>query len=84
MVGTLMTIDPVEYEELKEYYDFQRKKEYNREILKEAIEEIEKKTGLSLQTSFDELWSKVYEIDYQDAPNNWVPKDDTWRIHGKE
>ena len=84
MVGTLMAIDPVEYEELKEYYDFQRKKEYNREILKEAIEEIEKKTGLSLPTSFDELWNKVYEVDYQDAPNNWVPKDDTWRIHGKE
>jgi len=37
-----------------------------------------------LPTSFDELWSKVCEIDYQDAPNNWVPKDDTWRIHGKE
>ena len=24
MVGTLMAIDPVEYENLKEYYDFQR------------------------------------------------------------
>ena len=54
------------------------------ESIEVSFEEIEKKTGLSLPTSFDELWSKVYEVDYQDAPNNWVPKDDTWRIHGKE
>jgi len=38
MVGALMAIDPKEYENLKEYYDFQRKKEYNREQLKTAIE----------------------------------------------
>ena len=46
MVGTLMAIDPVEYEELKEYYDFQRKKEYNREILKEGIRRNRKKNRL--------------------------------------
>ena len=30
-------IDLKEYEKLKEYYDFQRKKEYNREQLQDAI-----------------------------------------------
>ena len=82
MVGTLMAIDPTEYENLKEYYDFQRKKEYNRELLKNAIEEIEGRIGISM--SFNEIWSRVEEKDYQEAPNNWVPKDDTWRINGKE
>ena len=82
MVGTLMAIDPIEYENLKEYYDFQRKKEYNRELLIVAIEEMETKIGLSM--SFDEIWSRVEEKDYQEAPNNWVPKDDKWRINGKE
>ena len=82
MVGTLMAIDPKEYENLKEYYDFQRKKEYNRELLKNAIEEIEGRIGISM--SFNEIWSRVEEKDYQEAPNNWVPKDDTWRINGKE
>ena len=33
MVGTLMTIPIDEYNNLKEYYDFQRKKEFNREQL---------------------------------------------------
>ena len=35
MVGTLMTIPIDEYNNLKEYYDFQRKKEFNREQFKE-------------------------------------------------
>ena len=77
-------IDLKEYEELKEYYDFQRKKEYNRELLRGAIEEIETRTGLSLQSSFDEIWSRLDEKDYQEAPNNWVPRDPKWRIHEKE
>ena len=71
-----------EYERLKEYYDFQRKKEYNREQLRDAIEEVEKRIGFSM--SFDEMWSRLDEKDYQEAPNNWVPKDPAWRIHEKE
>jgi len=82
MVGSLMAIDPKEYENLKEYYDFQRKKEYNREQLKTAIDEMEGRIGLTM--SFDEIWSRIEEKDLQDAPNNWVPKDPKWRIHGKE
>ena len=78
-----MVIDLKEYEKLKEYYDFQRKKEYNREQLENAILEVEKKTGISV-LSFDEIWSRLDEKDYQEAPNNWVPKDDKWRINGKE
>ena len=71
-----------EYEKLKEYYDFQRKKEYNRELLIVAIEEMEARIGLSM--SFDEIWSRLDEKDYQEAPNNWVPRDPKWRIHEKE
>ena len=46
MVGTLMTIPIDEYNNLKEYYDFQRKKEFNREQLRDAMEEIEQRTGI--------------------------------------
>ena len=79
-----MVINLKEYEELKEYYDFQRKKEYNREQLQDAILEIETRTNLSLESSFDEMWSRLDEKDYQEAPNNWVPRDPKWRIHEKE
>ena len=71
-----------EYDKLKEYYDFQRKKEYNREQLEDAIEEVAKRTGLTV-LSFDEMWSRLEEKDYQQAPNNWVPRDPKWRIQGE-
>ena len=67
-------IDPEEYDRLKEYYDFQRKKT--------AIDEMEGRIGLTM--SFDEIWSRIEEKDLQEAPNNWVPKDPKWRIHGRE
>ena len=75
-------IDPEEYDRLKEYYDFQRKKEYNREQLQTAIDEMEGRIGLTM--SFVEIWSRIEEKDLQEAPNNWVPKDPKWRIHGRE
>jgi hypothetical protein len=71
-----------EYKNLKEYYDFQRKKEYNREQLEDAIEEVAKRTGLTV-LSFDEMWSRLEEKDYQEAPNNWIPRDPKWRIQGE-
>ena len=75
-------ISSEEYKNLKEYYDFQRKKEYNREQLEDAIEEVAKRTGLTV-LSFDEMWSRLEEKDYQEAPNNWVPRDPKWRIQGE-
>ena len=60
-----------------------RGKEYNREQLENAILEIENRTGISA-LSFDEIWSRIEEKDLQEAPNNWVPKDPKWRIHGRE
>ena len=79
-----MAISKEEYNRLKPYWDFQRKKEYNREQLEDAIKEVESKTGFRIALSFDEIWSRLEEKDYQDPPNNWVPKDDKWRINGKE
>ena len=52
-----MAIDPKEYENLKEYYDFQRKKEYNREQLRAAIEEMETRVGLSM--SIEEIRKRI-------------------------
>ena len=55
-------IDLKEYEKLKEYYDFQRKKEYNREQLQDAMTHIEEKLGI-MTLSFDEIWRRVDEKD---------------------
>ena len=71
-----------EYEKLKEYYDFQRKKEFNREQLQDAMTHIEEKIGI-MALSFDEIRSRLDEKDYQETPNNWVPRDPKWRIQGE-
>ena len=74
MVGTLMTI-PID--------EYNNQKEFNREQLRDAMEEIEQRTGMRVYLSFDEIWSRIEEKDYQEIPSNWVPKDSKWRIQGE-
>jgi hypothetical protein len=70
-----MVISKQEYKRLKEYYDFQRKKQYNREqLMYEAGD----------NDFFDEMWSKFEEKDYKDPPSVWIPRDKKWRIEGEE
>ena len=62
-----------DYERLKEYYDFQRKKEYNKDsthCMFELCCEIEEPNKL-----FDLMYLQFEEKDYQDPPNTKVPKD---------
>ena len=80
MVGTLMAIDPVDYENLKEYYDFQRKKEYNREQLMFACSHV---AGEDTSSFFELMWSQFDEKDYQEPPSHWVPKNPQWQIEGE-
>ena len=58
-----MVISKQEYERLKEYYDFQRKKQYNREQLMYVCGHI---MGIDQDDAgdndfFDEMWSKFEE-----------------------
>ena len=43
---------------------------------------IEEKLGI-MTLSFDEIWSRLDEKDYQEVPNNWIPRDSKWRIQGE-
>ena len=75
-----MPIPLKQYNKLKAMYDFQRKKEFNKEKLKKAIEI----TFENPEVLFDELWGKMQEQDMVEAPNDWVPKDDSLKIEGEE
>ena len=80
-----MVISKEEYENLKEYYDFQRKKQYNREQLMYVcghIMNIEQDEADNNQF-FDEMWSQFEEKDYQDPPTQWIPRELKWRIEGE-
>ena len=75
-----MTIPKKEYKELKAMYDFQRKKQYNKEKLKKAIDIMFDHP----EVMFEDLWSKMKDEDMVEAPKDWVPKDDKLKIEGEE
>ena len=75
-----MPIKKKVYLELKAMYDFQRKKEYNKEKLQKAIEIVFENP----EAIIEEIWSKMQEQDMVEVPKDWVPKDDSLKIEGEE
>ena len=76
----MMTISKDEYIRLQPYWDFQRKKEYNKEQLKYACSHVASVDG---NIFFEQMWVMFEEKDYQDPPLSWVPKDEKFRIEGE-
>ena len=75
-----MSISKEKYLELKPMYDFQRKKQYNKEKLQKAIEVVFENPEVLIE----EIWSKMKEQDMIEVPNDWIPKDDSLKIEGEE
>tara|TARA_Y200000002_G_scaffold256515_1_gene212815 strand:- start:417 stop:644 length:228 start_codon:yes stop_codon:yes gene_type:complete len=75
-----MSISKEKYLELKPMYDFQRKKQYNKEKLQKAIEIVFENPEVLME----EIWSKMQEQDMVEVPKDWVPKDDSLKIEGEE
>ena len=75
-----MPISKEKYLELKPMYDFQRKKQYNKEKLQKAIEVVFENPEVLMEV----IWSKMQEQDMVEVPNDWVPKDDSLKIEGEE
>jgi|TARA_B100001564_G_C20097644_1_gene427753 hypothetical protein len=75
-----MPIPKEKYKELKAMFDFQRKKQYNKEKLKKAIDIMFEHP----EVMFDDLWGKMKDEDMVEAPSDWIPKDDKLKIEGEE
>ena len=75
-----MPISKEKYLELKPMYDFQRKKQYNKEKLQKAIEIVFENPEVLIE----EIWSKMQEQDMVEVPKDWVTKDDSLKIEGEE
>ena len=75
-----MPIPKQKYKELKAYYDFQRKVSYNKEKLRKAVDFMLDEP----EVLFNDIWSKMKEDEMQEAPKDWVPKDDKLKIEGEE
>tara|TARA_B110000259_G_C13825911_1_gene326606 strand:+ start:273 stop:626 length:354 start_codon:yes stop_codon:yes gene_type:complete len=74
-----------DYEDLKEYWDYQRKIEYNKEIVRNMADQFEGRIyndfgRFDINEMKDLLWTKVKTEDYEEPRKGWVPKDETLRF----
>ncbi|MAJ43658.1 MAG: hypothetical protein CMF96_02800 [Candidatus Marinimicrobia bacterium] len=75
-----MPITKIQYKNLKEYYDYQRLLEFNRELLKKRLNRVEGKVFgplgvINADNMFDDIWATVSSDDLEKPDKNWVPKD---------
>ena len=75
-----MAIPKQKYKELKEMYDFQRKKEYNKEKLKKAVDFMLDEPDIL----FNDIWGRMKDEDMIEIPKGWIPQDDKLKIEGEE
>ena len=78
-------INKQSYEDLKAYWDFQRKVEYN----KEKLEHLAKKMQGQVYNEFglisgkellETLWTKLPQEAYEDPHPGWVPRNKSYRF----
>ena len=75
-----------QYNDMKEYWDYQRKIEYNREKCQAACENIkiiEDDNEVDMKDFFEVMWNRIETNDYEDPPKGWVPRNKDYRLEGE-
>lgn len=80
-----MAIAEKDYIDLKAYWDYQRKLEYNRELLRKQIVNVQNKYNfhypeMSPDEMFTLLWGKITETDLESPPKTWIPEDEKYKL----
>ena len=80
-----MSITKVQYNDMKEYWDYQRKVQYNKETIYRMAEQFENRVisdfgMVDLETIKDHLWTRVKSEDYEEPHKGWVPQDPNYRF----
>ena len=80
-----MPISKESYKDLKEYWDYQRKVQYNKEIVHRMADQFENRVyndfgPVSLNDMKDLLWTRVKSEDYEEPRKGWVPEDPKLRF----
>lgn len=72
------------YVEMKEYWDYQRKIEYNREQLLDQLQDVHDDLDSdTIDRMFDDIWNYQDPEDYDDPPRGWIPKNKQFQIEGE-
>jgi len=80
-----MAISEQSYKELKEYWDYQRKVEYNREKVYYMAEKFDGRIvtdfgSMSLSELQSMMWSKIKVSDYDNPPPGYIPENPEYRL----
>ena len=83
-----MAIPKTKYEELKEYWDYQRKIEYNREVIYFMADKFQNRVyndmgNVSIENLKKILWERVQPEDYEEPRKGYVPEDPKLRVEGE-
>ena len=83
-----MAIPKTKYEELKEYWDYQRKIAYNKEVIYHMADRFQNRVyndfgAVSIEKLKEILWTRVQPEDYEEPRKGYVPEDPKLRIEGE-
>ena len=81
----MMAISETSYKDQKEYWDYQRKIQYNKEELSAIAERFEGRVYndfgmIHIDNVKTILWDKIPPSEYEDPPKGWIPKDPKFRL----
>ena len=75
-----MSITKESYQDLKPYWDFQRKIQFNKENIRAVAEQFENRAhnefgAMSAKDLFEMFWHRCTQADYDEPHPNWIPED---------
>ena len=80
-----MPISKADYEDKKEYWDYQRLLEFKRELLKQRLSKMQGSVFTQLGPMdtgdlYDKIWTDIRQEDLEQPPSMWVPEDEKLRF----
>ena len=80
-----MAISKQSYTDLKEYWDYQRLLEYNRELLKQRLSKVNDTVYaqfgyVNTDSMYDKIWNDIRHEDLETPVVGWVPKNEKYRF----
>ncbi len=80
-----LMITKKDYTDKKEYWDYQRLLEYNKEKLKDKLDRVEGRVfsqfgPVKTDDLFNDIWCNVETADLEKPPVGWIPKDKNLRF----
>ena len=85
----MMAITQKDYNNLKEYWDYQRKIEYNKEQIYTIANKFQGRTyndfgPVHIDEVKEMLWNKIQPEEYEEPPQDWVPEDPKYRLWSED